>query len=58
MRRNQIENFHSAPGGLFAYIALAAAAQATHIQELFLKKGIQHYVKKKSFSMKIHRQLL
>jgi hypothetical protein len=49
MRRNQIENFHSAPGGHFAYIAFAAAARATHIQELFLKKVIQHYVKKKFF---------
>ena len=52
MRRNQIENFPSALGVLFAYIAVGAAARATHIQELFLKKVIQHYVKK-SFPLKI-----
>ena len=50
MRRNQIENFHSALGGLFAYIALNAASRTPQIQELFLKKVILHDVLKKKVS--------
>ncbi len=54
MRRNQIENFHSALGGLFAYIALTAASRTPHIARIVLKKGNTALCfKKKRFPMKI-----